>query len=295
MQSLRTPDARFLNLPGYPFAPHYTMLDSLRMHYVDEGGAEKAPVLMLHGEPSWSYLYRKMIPLFVAGGYRAVAPDLIGFGKSDKPTQREDYSYQRHVDWVYQFIEALDLKDITLVCQDWGSLLGLRIAAEHPERFSRIAVANGFLPAGQSDKIPTAFRVWRAFARYTPWFPIGRILQSGCATTLTPEERAAYDAPFPDDRYKEGTRAFPQLVPTALNDPAMPANQRAWQELGRWQKPFLTAFASRDPITRGAERTLQKQVPGAAGQPHTIIHGAGHFIQEDKGEELARVVLSWMK
>ncbi|MGH8539768.1 MAG: haloalkane dehalogenase [Stenotrophobium sp.] len=291
---LRTPDERFANLPGYPFKPHYQMLGELRMHYVDEGPRTAAPVLMLHGEPSWSYLYRKMIPLFAQVGFRALAPDLIGFGKSDKPAQMADYSYQRHVDWLVQWIEALDLRDITLVCQDWGSLLGLRIAAEHPQRFARIVVSNGFLPTAR-HKMPAAFKLWRAFAVHSPWFPVGRIVASGCAIKPSKDVVAAYDAPFPTSAYKAGARAFPRLVPTEENDPAVPANRAAWDGLGQWRKPFLTAFATRDPITRGADLVLQKQVPGAQGQPHTAIHGAGHFVQEDKGEEFARIVLEFMR
>ena len=213
MKIMRTPDQRFNALPDYPFTPHYAQLGELRMHYVDEGPRDAAPVLMLHGEPSWSYLYRKMVPVFAQGGYRALAPDLIGFGKSDKPAAKSDYSYQSHVDWLVQWIEQLDLKNITLICQDWGSLLGLRIAAEHGHRFARIVVANGYLPTGDRGA-PTAFKIWRAFATYSPWFPIGRIVASGCVTKLTPELVAAYDAPYPDSSYKAGARAFPNLVPT---------------------------------------------------------------------------------
>jgi haloalkane dehalogenase len=294
MQVLRTPESRFQNLPGYAFAPHYLDLGGLRMHYLDEGPRDTPPVLMLHGEPTWSYLYRKMIPLFAGAGLRAVAPDLIGFGKSDKLPRLADYSYQRHVDWAWAFIEKLDLRNATLIVQDWGSLLGLRIAAEHPERFARIVVANGFLPTAHSAP-PRAFKLWRAFALYSPLFPIGRIVASGCATVLSPEVRAAYDAPFPSPRYKAAARAFPRLVPIYETDPAVPANRAAWDKLCQWDKPFLTAFGSRDAIFRGSDRVLQKHVPGAQGQPHTTIRGAGHFIQEDKGEELAQVALEFIR
>ena len=294
MKALRTPDQRFARLPGYPFAPRYVGIDGLRMHYVDEGPREAPPVLMLHGEPSWSYLYRKMIPVFAGAGLRAVAPDLIGFGRSDKPARLADYSYQRHVDWIGAFIEQLDLRDITLVCQDWGSLIGLRLAAEQESRFARIVLSNGFLPTAR-QAMPRAFKLWRAFALYSPWFPIGRIVNSGCSDKLPPEVIAAYDAPFPSARYKAGARAFPRLVPDRESDPAVPANRAAWDKLGQWHKPFLTAFGSRDPITRGADLFMQRQVPGAAGQPHTTIRKAGHFIQEDRGEELAQVTLDFIR
>lgn len=289
---LRTPEARFTDLPGYPFAPHYLELadGGARMHYVDEGPRDGAPVLMLHGEPSWSYLYRKMIPLIAAAGLRAIAPDLIGFGKSDKLPRVEDYSYQRHLDWLLAFIERLDLRGITLVCQDWGSLLGLRLAAEQDARFARIVVGNGFLPTA-TTAVPPAFRLWRAFALHSPWFPIGRIVAAGCATKLPPAVIAAYDAPFPSAAYKAGARAFPRLVPTDAQDPAVPANRAAWARLGEWQKPFLCVFGAGDPILGRADAPLIAHVPGARGLPHARIRG-GHFIQEDQGEELARRTLA---
>jgi haloalkane dehalogenase len=294
MKFLRTPDERFENLPDYPFRPNYLQLGPLRMHYLDEGPRSGPVMLLLHGEPSWSFLYRKMIPVFVRAGLRCVAPDLIGFGKSDKPTARKDYSYLAHVEWLKDVIRQLDLQDIVLVCQDWGSLLGLRLAMEEQARFSRIAISNGFLPTG-SRPLPTAFKIWRAFATFSPLFPIAKIIQSGSATKLDPEVLRAYDAPFPKDSYKKGARAFPRLVPGSASDPAVPANRAAWDALGAWQRPFLTSFASRDPITRGADRVLQAHIPGAQGQPHSIIRGAGHFVQEDKGEEWAQLILDWMK
>lgn len=286
MKVLRTDDARFAALEGFAYRPNYVQLGGLRMHYVDEGDLKAPPVLMLHGEPTWSYLYRKMIPVFVDAGLRAVAPDLIGFGRSDKPAAIGDYSYQAHVDWIVGLIEALDLRDITLVCQDWGSLIGLRVAAEHEARFSRIVVANGFLPTAEQS-VPPAFKLWRAFARHSPWFPIGRIVNTGCVGTLSAAEIAAYDAPFPSSAYKAGARAFPLLVPTEPDDPAVPANRAAWEALGRWNKPFLTVFGTHDPILGKGDRPLQAQVPGARGQAHARIR-AGHFIQEDQGPELAR-------
>ena len=298
MNILRTPGERFSNLPGYPFEPHYVDVPdgqggSLRMHYVDEGPRDAEVVLMLHGEPSWCYLYRKMIPVITAAGLRAVAPDLIGFGRSDKPTSQDDYSYQTHVDWTAAFLEHLDLRGITLVCQDWGGLIGLRLAAEHPDRFARIVAANTFLPTG--DNPPgEAFLRWQEFSQKAPSLPIGNIVRGGCRTDVPPDVVAAYDAPFPDDTYKAGARKFPALVPTRPDDPASAANRKAWEVLRNWQKPFLCAFSDEDPITRGGDRAFQGIVPGTKGQPHTTIKGAGHFLQEDKGEELAAAVVSFI-
>ncbi|KPK60704.1 MAG: haloalkane dehalogenase [Gammaproteobacteria bacterium SG8_31] len=292
MKILRTPEERFSAVPDFPFAPRYTEVENLRMAHVEAGGGPV--VLMLHGEPTWSFLYRKMIPVFADAGFRAVAPDLIGFGRSDKPAALTDYSYAAHVRWTAAWIEALDLRDITLVCQDWGSLIGLRLAAERPERFSRIVVANGFLPIADRPT-PVAFRAWRAFARYTPVFPIGRIVQAGSTRRLTSDDVAAYDAPFPSEHYKAGARAFPRLVPTDPADPAIPANRAAWDALHRWDKPFLTAFGKKDPILGWADRILQRHVPGARGQPHRDLAQAGHFVQEDAGPELAKLTVDWMQ
>ncbi len=294
MKILRTPDARFKDLPGFDFESRYLDIDGLRMHYVDEGARDADTVLLLHGEPSWSYLYRHMIPPLVDAGLRVVAPDLIGFGKSDKPANKRDYSYAGHVDWMRRFIEAVDLNDITLFGQDWGSLIGLRVAAENERRFSRIAIGNGGLPTGD-QAMPKAFRIWRAFATYSPWLPIGRIVQSGTVTELGADVVAAYDAPFPSARYKAGARAFPALVPTTPDDPASDANRAAWQTFTRWRKPFLTTFSNRDPITRGGDRPWQQKVPGARGQQHVTIRNAGHFLQEDKGPELAEVLIGFVR
>ncbi len=294
MRAIRTPDERFVDLPSYDFAPHYIDIDGLRMHYVDEGSTDADPVLLLHGEPSWSYLYRKMIPPLAAAGHRVIAPDLIGFGKSDKPVSRSDYSYASHVDWMRQFIAALDLNSITLFCQDWGSLIGLRVAAENEQRFARVALGNGFLPTGD-EEFPRAFNIWRAFAHWSPWFPIGRIIQSGTVHELSKEEVAAYDAPFPSAKYKAGARAFPALVPTEPDNVASDANRRAWDVFKQWEKPFLTTFSNRDPITRGGDRPFQKLVPGAQKLEHVQIRNAGHFLQEDKGEELAEVLVKFIK
>ncbi len=293
MEILRTPDERFANLPDYNFAPHYAEVEGLRIHYLDEGQPDTEVVLMMHGEPSWSYLYRKMIPVITAAGYRAVAPDLVGFGRSDKPTQRSDYTYQKHVDWLGGWLEAVGLKDVTLMCQDWGGLLGLRLVAEFPDLFKRVIVANTGLPTG--DQPPSqAFLNWQQFSQQTPQFDAGWIVNGAVVNKLSDQVKAAYDAPFPDDSYKAGARQFPLLVPTQPNDPAAAANRQAWSVLAQWQKPFLCAFSDSDPVTAGGDKIFQKLVPGTQGQPHTTIMGAGHFLQEDKGPELAQVIVNFM-
>ncbi|WP_166268565.1 haloalkane dehalogenase [Marinobacter caseinilyticus] len=294
MRILRTDETRFGGLPDYPFAPNYLEVQpGLRMHYVDEGPQQCDPVVMLHGEPSWSYLYRHMIPRVAEAGHRVLAPDLIGFGKSDKPASVADYSYDSHMAWLTHWLEALDLNNITLVCQNWGSLLGLRLVAEHPQRFRRIIVGNGMLPTGDAP-VPTAFTLWKAFAMYSPWFPISRIVQLGTGRTLSKAEMAAYEAPFPGDAYKAGARAFPKLVPLSPNDPASLANKAAWQILENWKKPFITCFSSGDPITRGGDRSMQRRIPGAHGQPHITLRG-GHFLQEDSPEDFARIINDALK
>jgi haloalkane dehalogenase len=292
VEVLRTPDDRFDSLPDYDFEPHYVETsDGLRVHRIDEGAGDV--VLLLHGEPSWSYLYRSMVGPLVDAGFRVVAPDLVGFGRSDKPASRTDYTYERHVEWMRSALfDGLDLRGITLVGQDWGGLIGLRLAAEHEDRFARIVAANTGLPTGDQT-LTDAFFAWQQFSQQTPEFPVGAIVSGGCTTTLAPEVIAAYDAPFPDETFKEGARQFPLLVPSSPDDPAAPANRRAWEVLSRWEKPFLTAFSDHDPITRGGERVFRERVPGAAGQPHATIEGGGHFLQEDKGEELARVIVAW--
>jgi haloalkane dehalogenase len=291
MEILRTPDERFAGLPDFPFEPRYTNLDGLRVHHVEAGSGPV--VLLLHGEPTWSFLYRKMIPPLAAAGCRAIAPDLVGFGRSDKPASRADYSYAAHVGWIWKWIEAQGLHEITLFAQDWGSLIGLRLAAEHEERFARIVIANGFLPIADR-KPPFAFRVWRAFARYAPVLPIGGIVRAGTHARLPREVVAAYEAPFPSEAHKAGARAFPLLVPTDPDDPAVPANREAWARLGRWQKPFLTAFGKKDPILGWADRLLQRHIPGARGQPHRNLERASHFVQEDAGEELAALTAEFV-
>ncbi len=299
MKTLRTPDERFENLPGYPYEPNYKKVPdgeggSLRIHYVDEGPRDAEPALLMHGEPSWSYLYRKMIPIIVEAGYRAIAPDLPGFGRSDKPADRNDYTYQRHVDWMQAWLNAMDMNSITLVCQDWGGLIGLRLVADNPDRFARVVAANTGLPTGDNP-VTEAFLNWRKFSQETPEFDVGFILQGATQTELSDEVLAAYRAPFPDDAYKEGARIFPSLVPISPDDPAAPANRKAWEVLSAFENPFLTAFSDHDPVTAGGDRILQKLVPGAKGQAHTTIQGGGHFLQEDCGEEFARVVVDFMK
>jgi len=288
IDSIRTPETRFKSLPNYQFDANYIDVDGLRMHYVDEGPQEADPILMLHGEPSWSYLYRHMIPICAAAGHRVIAPDLIGFGKSDKPTNVKDYSYQSHMDWLRSFIEQLDLTNITLVCQDWGSLLGLRLAAENESRFKAIVLGNGSLPTG-AEKIPKAFKIWKTFALNSPWFPIARIVEFGSFKSFSKDERRAYDAPFPNSKYKAGTRAFPALVPTTTDNPATKANQAAWKTLEKWEKPFVTAFSNGDPINRGGDKYIHKRIPGTKGMNHVTLKG-GHFLQEDSGAEFAEVV-----
>jgi haloalkane dehalogenase len=274
MEFVETPAERFAGLSDWPYEPRFREVDAagLRMHHVEAGPSEAPPVLMLHGEPSWSYLYRSMIPVCAAAGHRVLAPDLVGFGRSSKPMDAADYTYQRHCEWVRAWIEALDLREITLVCQDWGSLIGLRLAAELEPRFARVVVGNGGLPAGAPPGRglrglgnAAAFLAWRSFARWSPWFEASRILQLGTARRLDAATLRAYDAPFPDDRHKAGARSFPLLVPISSRDPAVPANRRAWAVLERWEKPFLTAFSDGDPITRGLDRVLRERIPGARG------------------------------
>ena len=301
MDVLRTPDDRFEGLPDFAFAPSYVDVPKgdgdgdLRIHYLDEGPRDAPSVLLMHGEPSWCFLYRKMIPVLVDAGLRAVAPDLVGFGRSDKPAARTDYTYQRHVDWMTAWLDAVDLKDATLVGQDWGGLIGLRLVAEQTDRFARAVAANTFLPTG--DRHPgDAFLAWQKFSQETPVFKVGNIVKGGCKSPLSDDVIAAYDAPFPDDTYKAGARKFPALVPTRPDDPASEANRRAWDEvLSKWEKPFLCAFSDQDPITANADKAFQARVPGTKGMPHTTIVGGGHFLQEDRGEELAKVVVDFIK
>ena len=332
--ALRTPDDRFAHLPGYTFAPNYAELPdpdggTLRMHYVDAGPADAAPILCLHGQPTWSYLYRKMIPLFAAAGHRVVAPDFIGFGGSDKPLRRDDYTYARHVEWLKSFLATLDLRDITLFCQDWGGLIGLRAAAEEPHRFGRIVAANTALPAAQGiddaqasrisaamrdyyatlpvhetanamgaamrdDQSGMGFLHWVKFCAETPLLKVSEIVRFSTAGRIGDAEAAAYDAPFPDNNYMAGARQFPSLVPIMPDNPAIAANRAAWRVLEQWQKPFLTAFSDSDPVTAGQHVRFQESIPGAKRQEHVTIAGAGHFLQEEKPSELATAVLRFI-
>lgn len=300
MDALRTPHSRFTRLPEFDFAPHYAEVDDqeggrLQVHYLDEGPPDGPTVLLMHGEPSWSFLYRHMIPVITGAGLRAVAPDLVGFGRSDKPRERHDYTYERHVEWMRGLLfDALDLGEVTLVGQDWGGLIGLRLVAEHPEHFARVVAANTFLPTGEGTPSET-FLDWRKLSQEVEPFPVGAIVNFGCTTDLPPEVVAAYEAPFPDSTYMAGARQFPLLVPIDPDDPAAAANRAAWKVLEHFDKPFLCAFSDGDPITGGLDAPLRQRIPGAAGQPHTTIAGAGHFLQEDRGPELARVVVDFVK
>ena len=296
MEVLRTPDERFEGLPDFSFAPRYAEIANaagvpLRMHYLDEGPRDGAPVLLLHGEPSWCYLYRKMIPLLVARGHRVLAPDLIGFGRSDKPAARADYTFERHVDWTSAWLTGLDLSGITLFCQDWGGLIGLRLVARYPDRFAGVIAANTGLPVpAPGARVPLPFRLWLAFSQYAPRLAVGWLIGKGCVRGLTVAERAAYDAPFPNERYKAGARQFPALVPITAGHASVEECRQAWTVLEKFDKPFLTAFSDRDPITRGGDRAFRARVPGAQGQPHTTIRRGGHFLQEDQPEQLAALI-----
>ena len=298
MNILQTPDERFRDLPDYPFMPHYLNVPNfeggeLRVHYLDEG--EGPTVLLLHGEPTWSYLYRHMIPPLVGAGFRVVAPDLVGFGRSDKPSDRTDHTYQRQIDWMRTALfDALNLEDITLFCQDWGGLIGLRLVAAAPERFARLVIANTGLPTGEGE-MPKAFREWQALSQNIPELPVGAIIQGGTERTLSDAEVAAYDAPFPDESYKAAARVLPTLVPTTPDGPGAADNRAAWGVLARFDKPVLTAFSDGDPITKGGEAAFQTYIPGAKGQPHVMVEGGGHFLQEDKGERLANLIVGFVE
>ena len=333
MKVLRTPDERFADLKDYPFAPHYVEVDAgdgtpLRIHYVDESQVDEGQgelLLCLHGQPSWSYLYRKMIPILVDAGHRVIAPDLVGFGRSDKPADQSDYTYAHHVSWMRSFIDALALRNITLVCQDWGSLIGLRVVAENPEWFSRVVVGNGALPDGEGvpDEATPALR---ALLAKTPALPAGEMVRTFSEPPeghpafmfwlrhcdahpdfhpaeimelmtrhCDAEEKRAWAAPFPVEEYMAGARQFPSRVPILPDDPAIPANRAAWQALESFDKPFLTAYSDSDPVTKGREKRFIQSVPGAAGRDHVMIQGAGHFLQDDAGPELAQAVIDFVR
>jgi haloalkane dehalogenase len=293
MKILQTPDARFKDLIDFPFKPNYLDVGNLRIHYVDEGKSNSEVILLMHGEPSWSFLYRFMIPPLIQAGFRVIAPDLVGFGRSDKPTEQTDHTYHKHVEWIAKWLLSLNLRNLTLFCQDWGSLIGLRVAIENQDRFKRIVLANGGLPTGE-QQMGEAFNNWREFSRTATEFNISSIIQSGTIKKLSKNVMEGYDAPFPDDQYKAGARVLPSLVPISIEDPEHEANKKAIELFKQWDKPFLTVFSDGDPITKGGERFWQKYVPGAKEQNHTILKGAGHFLQEDKGEELAQVIIEFI-
>ena len=292
MQILRTPDDRFVGLADWPFAPCYLNIRDddgtpLRLAYVDEGPRDGAAVLLMHGEPSWAYLYRKIIPLLAAKGHRVIAPDLIGFGRSDKPSEREDYTFERHVAWMGDWLTTMDLHDVTLFCQDWGGLIGLRLVAAFPGRFAGVVVANTGLPVGAGWS--EAFKGWLEFSQSVPELPIGPLINGACKHDLSAAEQAAYDAPFPDETFKAGARQFPVLVPITPEHASVAENKVAWESLERFEKPFVTAFSDGDPVTQGGDKMFQTRVPGASGQPHVTLSG-GHFLQEDSPAEIASLI-----
>jgi len=294
MDVLRTPDARFEGLEGYDFEPNYVEVDGLRLHYVDVGPRDTDPVLFLHGEPTWAYLYRDMLRVVADAGFRAVAPDFAGFGRSDKPADPEAYTYQLHIDRTRAAIEKIGLGNVTLFGQDWGGLVGLRLVAEDGDRYARCVIGNSYLPTGD----PPPPEIWFAFrdvVRKAPELDVGRLVDAGCVKTLSDAERAGYDAPFPDESYKIGVRRFPDLVPASTEDPESGNNEAAWKALEAWSKPFLTLFGDSDPIFARSDLVLQKRIPGASGQPHQTIAKAGHFLQEDAGEQVARAIVDWLR
>jgi len=295
MKVLRTPEVCFDDLPDFGYRPHYADVGGLRMAYVEAGPADGEPVLLLHGEPSWSFLYRKVIPVLADAGLRVIAADLAGFGRSDKPADIADHSFARHVEWIRSLaFDALDLRGLTLVGQDWGGLIGLRLVAEHPDRFARVVAANTGLPTGDQP-MPDVWMRFRDVVRTAPTLNVSRLVQSGCQTRLSPEVLAAYDAPFPDPAHAAAVRAMPNLVPTSPDDPAAEANRAAWRVLAAWDKPFLVAFSDRDPITAAMGPILRQTVPGAAGIEHPVITGAGHFLQEDAGGRLGTVIADFIR
>ena len=299
MQKLRTPDERFAGLPDFPYAPRYGEIDDddggrLRMAWVEDGPESADPILMLHGEPSWSFLYRRTLPILIDAGHRVVCPDLVGFGRSDKPSRREDHTYAHHVEWVRALaFDVLNLTKVTLVGQDWGGLIGLRLAAEHPDRFARIVVANTGFPTGDVP-MPEIWWQFRQAIQGAPTIEVGRFVQAGCRHPISDDVRAGYDAPFPDDSYCAGPRAMPGLVPTSPDDPAAPANRAAWAALKESSTPMLVAFSDGDPITGAMGPIFQREMRGARGRDHPVIHGAGHFLQEDAGEELAHHIVDFV-
>ncbi len=294
MKVLRTPDECFQGITDYPFTPHYSQVGPIRFHYLDEGPRNGQVILLLHGEPSWSYLYRKMIPILTSAKLRVIAPDLPGFGRSDKPSMKEDYSFQNHNDWMLSFLKNLGLSNMTLLGQDWGGAIGLRIASQEPDIFDRIIASNTFLPRGVDETPSREWLAWRHQSQRMKVFLPSRVITMGCVKNPSQEVLEAYNAPYPDDSYTAGARVFPLLVPIQENDPASPACRKAWESLRQWKKPFLCAFSDSDPITRGLQILFRRTIPGSKGQPHTTIKNAGHFLQEDNGEELALVAKNFI-
>lgn len=353
MKILRTPDECFAGLEDFPFLPRYTTIGAgngseLRIHHVDEGPREGPVVLCMHGEPAWSYIYRKMIPLLTAAGLRVIAPDLPGFGKSDKPADREDYTYQSQVDWMNAWLLANDLKGVTFFGQDWGGAIGLRMVADNPDRFDRVVVSNTglFYPPEDapeeeiraaealraSPRTPTLiemgralqgmsgesklvkFATWQKFAWETEDFPVGLLMyfgtshesrfsnalnmglrRLGVGKIATSPLVKAYEAPYPDARYKMGVRAMPRQVPLLPGDPSTAAQHAAWAVFEKFEKPFLCAFTDDDPITASQEAEFRRRVPGAKGQPHTTIPRGGHFVQENAPEALSKAIIDFIR
>jgi haloalkane dehalogenase len=291
---LRTPDERFEGLPDYDFEPHYCDVRGLRVHYLDEGPSDADPILLMHGEPSWCFLYRKMIPGLVAAGHRIIAPDLVGFGRSDKLVDKDAYSYQFHVDIINELIRGIDLKKLTLFCQDWGGLIGIRCLIDNPDRFVRLIPANTTLPTGERA-VSEAFLQWLEYSQNVENFHVGGIIKGGCAGDLSDEVIAAYNAPFPSDEYKACARIFPTFVPITPEHPGAAENKAGWGVLKNWPGKVLTLFSDQDAIMAGAFKPFQKLMPGAKGQPHSTIEGGGHFLQEDQGEVIAERIVDWMK
>jgi haloalkane dehalogenase len=295
MKVLRTPEERFADLPGFDYPARYADVGGLRLAYTEAGPPDGEPVLLLHGEPSWSFLYRKVMPVLADAGLRAIAADLVGFGRSDKPAEIADHSYAQHVEWIRVLaFDRLNLHGLTLVGQDWGGLIGLRLVAEHPDRFSRVVAANTGLPTGDQP-MPDVWLRFREVVRTAPALSVSRLVQSGCQQRLAPEVLAAYEAPFPDPTFAAAARAMPNLVPATPDDPAAEANRAAWRRLSVWDKPFLVAFSDRDPITGGMAPIFERAIPGAAGIEHPVIFGAGHFLQEDAGERLGAVIADFIR
>ena len=299
MEILRTPDEYFTDLDGYRFSPNYINVQAeetpaLRMHYLDEGKADGEIILLLHGQPTWSYLYRKMIPVLVSGGFRVIAPDLIGFGKSDKPADTGDYTYARHTTWLVDFIQKLKLNNVNVFMQDWGGLLGLRIAGYHEHFFSRIFAANTGLPVG-GMQMPEEWLFFKKLCASAKKLPIGRILKSGCVSDLSDSVLAGYRAPFLDEKHQSGAKIFPSLIPLEVENPEALVNRKAWENLRNWKKPFLTLFSDSDPITRRGDLFFRRMIPGTKNMPHQTIVGAGHFLQEDKGVQLAEIICDFIK